>query len=150
MSHRRATAQQRPARFEILCHRFEHCLRQSMCFEQMPEIQDRRLIRDRIASELQIAERAHRLDIIERDPGAEEAPSAVSTCAKSRARAPPADLPEIGLSERTGHQKKAPYGRRAFGSMRRLLVSSYAASAAFTLAVGLRQQGDWSRECSAS
>jgi hypothetical protein len=36
----------------------------------MPEVQDRRLIRDRIASEFQIAERAHRLDIVERFLGA--------------------------------------------------------------------------------
>src|ERR1700716_3043339 len=54
----------------MLCHRFEHCLRQFMRFEQMPEVQDRRLIRDRIASEFQIAERAHRLDIVERFLGA--------------------------------------------------------------------------------
>jgi hypothetical protein len=64
MSHRRSC--HRAARFEMLCHRFEHCLRQFMRFEQMPEIQDRRLIRDRIAAEFHIAERAHRVDIVER------------------------------------------------------------------------------------
>jgi hypothetical protein len=37
-----------------------------MRFEQMPEVQDRRLVRDRIASEFEIAERAHRLDIVQR------------------------------------------------------------------------------------
>src|SRR4051794_5154403 len=36
----------------------------------MPEVQDRRLVRDRIASEFEIAERAHRLDIVERFLGA--------------------------------------------------------------------------------
>src|SRR3981189_3475425 len=41
-----------------------------MRFEQMPEVQDRRLVRDRIASEFEIAERAHRLDIVERFLGA--------------------------------------------------------------------------------
>jgi hypothetical protein len=39
-------------------------------FEQMPEVQDRRLVRHRIASEFKIAERAHRLDIVERFLGA--------------------------------------------------------------------------------
>jgi hypothetical protein len=42
----------------------------SCASSRCPKVQDRRLIRDRIASELQIAERARRLDIVERFLGA--------------------------------------------------------------------------------
>src|SRR3981189_1604811 len=56
-----------------------------MRFEQMPEVQDRRLVRDRIASEFEIAERAHRLDIVERFLGARISTTAAgSRCATSR------------------------------------------------------------------
>ena len=44
----------------MLCHRFEHCLRQFMRFEQMPEVQDRRLVRDRIACSLRSLESSSR------------------------------------------------------------------------------------------
>src|SRR3954452_24493493 len=54
----------------MLCHRFAHRRRQFIRFEQMPEVQDRRFVRDRIASEFEIAERAHRLDLVERYLGA--------------------------------------------------------------------------------
>src|SRR5436190_12262479 len=37
-----------------------------MRLEQVPEVQDRRLIGDRVAAEFKMAERAHRLDVVER------------------------------------------------------------------------------------
>ena len=48
------------------CHRFEHRVRQPMRFEQVPEVQDRRLVGNRIAAKLKIAEVAHRLNIVAR------------------------------------------------------------------------------------
>src|SRR5262249_14299878 len=37
-----------------------------MRLEQVPKVQDRRLIGDRVAAEFKMAERAHRLDVVER------------------------------------------------------------------------------------
>ena len=51
-----------------------------MRFEQMPEVQDRRLVRDRIASEFEIAERAHRLDMVQRFLGARDQTDCYHCC----------------------------------------------------------------------
>src|SRR3981189_3699596 len=83
----RATAQQRAARFEMPCHRFEHCLRQFMRFEQMPEVQDRRLVRDRIASEFHCRTRAstgYRRALPRRPDQTDCTTAAGSRCATSR------------------------------------------------------------------
>ena len=44
----------------------EHGFRQIMPFEQVPEVEDRRFVGDRVAAELQATERAHGLDVVER------------------------------------------------------------------------------------
>lgn len=44
----------------------EDRLRQLVSLEKMPEMEDRRLVGDRIAAELEAAERAHRVDVVER------------------------------------------------------------------------------------
>src|SRR3954468_23840097 len=50
----------------MLCHRFKYCLRQRMCLKQMPEVQDRRLVGNSVAAKLEMTERTHRLDVVER------------------------------------------------------------------------------------
>src|SRR5215831_6619330 len=50
----------------MIRNRFEHRLRQRMRLEQVPEVQDRRFIGDRVAAEFKMAERAPRLDVVER------------------------------------------------------------------------------------
>src|SRR2546423_9302704 len=48
----------------------ENRLRQVVRLEQMAEVEDRRLVGDRVAAELQPTERAHRLDVVKRFLGA--------------------------------------------------------------------------------
>ena len=50
----------------MFCDSREDCLRQVVPLEQMAEVEDRRLVGDRVAAELQAAERAHRMDVVER------------------------------------------------------------------------------------
>ena len=54
----------------MLCNGREDRLRQVMTLKQMAEIEDRGLVGDRVAAEFEAAERAHRLDIVERFLGA--------------------------------------------------------------------------------
>src|SRR5215467_10467661 len=61
--HDRAAAQQRTACFQMIRHRFKYRLRQRMRLEQVSEVQDRRLVGDRVAAQFKMAERAHRLDV---------------------------------------------------------------------------------------
>ena len=44
----------------------EDCLRKVVPLEQMAEVEDRRLVRDRVAAEFQAGERAHRMNVVER------------------------------------------------------------------------------------
>src|SRR4051794_36949373 len=50
----------------MLRHRFKYGFRQRVRLEQMPEVQDRCLVRDRVAAKFEMTERAHRLDVVER------------------------------------------------------------------------------------
>ena len=54
----------------MLGDRREHRLRQLVALEQMAEVEDRRLVGDRVAAEFETGERAHRLDVVERLLGA--------------------------------------------------------------------------------
>jgi hypothetical protein len=61
-----APAQQRTAGFQMLGYGRENRLRQVVGLEQVAEVQDRRLVGNGIAAELQAGERAHRLHVVER------------------------------------------------------------------------------------
>lgn len=64
--HDGAAAKQLALRREMLGHRREHGLRQVVALQQVAEIEDRRLVGDRVEAEFKPAERPHRLDIVER------------------------------------------------------------------------------------
>jgi hypothetical protein len=68
--HDRAAAQQRATRFQMLFHGREDRFRQIVAFEQMAEVEDRRLVGNGIAPEVEPRERAHRLNIVKRFLGA--------------------------------------------------------------------------------
>ena len=78
-------------------------LRQRVALEQMAEIEDRRLVRDGVAPELQATERAHRLDVVERflGPGiGERVPLLQAVDAQHRRQrewTPPALRTDLGI-----------------------------------------------------
>jgi hypothetical protein len=68
--HDRAAAQHLALGLEVFGHGRKDRLRQSVALEQMAEIEDRRLVGNCIATELQAAERAHGVDVVDRFLGA--------------------------------------------------------------------------------
>ena len=68
--HDRAAAQQLALRRQVLGDGCEDRLRQVVAFEQVAEVEDRRLVGDRVAAEFEPCECAHRLDVVERFLGA--------------------------------------------------------------------------------
>ena len=59
-----AATQQRTAGFQKLRNSGEYRLRQLVALQEMPEVQDGRLVGNCVASELQTCERAHRADVV--------------------------------------------------------------------------------------
>jgi len=68
--HDRAATQQFALRRQVLGDAFENRLREIVAFEQMAEVEDRRLVGNRVLAEFEPCERAHRLDVVERLLGA--------------------------------------------------------------------------------
>ena len=62
----RARSEQQPSPLEQTANLGEDRLGQPVLLQQMPEAQDRGLVRDRVLGELDAGEAAHRLDVVER------------------------------------------------------------------------------------
>ena len=106
----------------MLCHSREDRLRQVVALEQMAEVEDRRLVGDRVAAEFEAAERAHRLDVVERFLGAgigQVVPLLQAVDAQhdgERKRPPPALRPELGIMRLDQRLEHAPrHHRRHLG-----------------------------------
>src|SRR5215831_216774 len=92
----------------MIRHRFEHRLRQRMRLQQVSKVQDRRLVGDRVAAEFKMAERTHRLDVVERLLGTrirQVIPAAGSRCATSRQLGTADGRPEGQLSDNAARSK---------------------------------------------